>query len=110
MDKTKWNIPNLRSAHTDVERSPDDLIPTSPQPAIEIEGLELETLAPDVVREIRKACGMTQAELAKWCGVSVRAVKAWEHRGDSGESRPCEKTARKCLVLLAHDPGLARIY
>lgn len=114
MDKEKWQIPDMSNigrfdADPDLVAEAKGEKPRSSAPSINVSGLELDPLPPDTVREIRRQVGLTQKALAHWCGVSVRAVKSWEHRGDSSEARPCTSTARRCLILLAHDPELAGI-
>lgn len=114
MDKEKWQIPDMSQIGR-FDGDPDLIAeargdkPRVSAPSINVSGLELDPLPSDTVREVRRQVGMTQKALAHWCGVSVRAVKSWEHRGDSSEARPCTSTARKCIILLAHDPELANV-
>ena len=95
----KWDIPKIIKRKEAEEESTSILI----------DGLLKDPIEPEAIVELRALLSLTQKDLANWCGVSVRAVKAWEHSGMSSDARPCEKTARKCIVLLAHDPSLLAI-
>ncbi len=65
--------------------------------------LPLETFSAMEIKEIRKSTGMTQALFAKYMGVSVKTVEAWE----SGKNKP-EGSARRMLALTREDPQFPR--
>lgn len=52
----------------------------------------------DDVRDIRKKCGLTQGMLARFMGVSVKTVEAWER----GVNKPTGPACR-LLSFLAED-------
>lgn len=54
---------------------------------------------PEEIREIRKSTGFTQAVFARYMGVSVKTVEAWE----AGRNHP-EGTACRLLALTKSDP------
>lgn len=60
----------------------------------------LETFSSDEIKKIRIETGMTQALFAKYMGVSVKTVEAWE----AGKNRP-EGAARRLLALTREDPS-----
>lgn len=59
----------------------------------------LETFSSDEIKKIRIETGMTQALFAKYMGVSVKTVEAWE----AGKNQP-EGAARRMLALTREDP------
>lgn len=59
----------------------------------------LETFSAAEIRQIRNDAGMTQVVFAKYMGVSVKTVEAWE----SGKNQP-EGAARRMLTLTREDP------
>lgn len=59
------------------------------------------TQFPVLVREIRRALGVTQEELARRLDVSFATVNAWEN----GRHRPIRSLARK-LLRLARSAGI----
>ncbi len=61
--------------------------------------LPLETFTPADIKEIRRSTGMTQALFAKYIGVSVKTVEAWE----SGRNQP-DGAARRLLAITKKDP------
>lgn len=60
----------------------------------------LESFTSDEIKKIRNETGMTQALFAKYMGVSVKTVEAWE----SGKNHP-EGSARRLLALTRKDPS-----
>lgn len=60
----------------------------------------LETFSSDEIKKIRIETGMTQALFAKYMGVSVKTVEAWE----AGKNQP-EGAARRMLALTREDPS-----
>ena len=54
---------------------------------------------PDEIRSIRKKTGMTQVLFAKYIGVSVKTVEAWE----SGRNHP-DGAACRLLAMTRSDP------
>ena len=61
--------------------------------------LPVETFTPCAIKKIRKGAGMTQAMFAKYMGVSVKTVEAWE----AGRNHP-EGAACRMLALTRNDP------
>lgn len=61
--------------------------------------LPLETFTSAEIKEIRVGTGMTQALFAKYLGVSVKTVEAWE----SGRNHP-EGAACRMLALTRKNP------
>ncbi|MDD6995670.1 MAG: helix-turn-helix domain-containing protein [Candidatus Borkfalkiaceae bacterium] len=61
--------------------------------------LPLESFTSKEIKEIRNNTGLTQALFAKYMGVSVKTVEAWE----SGKNHP-EGAARRMLSLTRKDP------
>ena len=61
--------------------------------------LPLETFTSSEIKNIRKRAGMTQAVFAKYMGVSVKTVEAWE----SGRNRP-EGSSCRMLALTKENP------
>ncbi len=57
------------------------------------------TFAPSEIKDIRKNTGLTQTLFAKYMGVSVKTVEAWE----SGRNHP-EGAACRLLYLTKTDP------
>ncbi len=60
----------------------------------------LETFTSDEIKRIRNETGMTQALFAKYMGVSVKTVEAWE----SGKNHPVG-SARRLLALTRKNPS-----
>lgn len=52
-----------------------------------------------LLEEVRKNCGMTQAELAALAGVKQNTVSQWE----SGKRRPSVEVAKRIGVALGFD-------
>lgn len=61
--------------------------------------LPLESFSSNEIKEIRLNAGMTQAVFAKYLGVSVKTVEAWE----SGRNHP-EGSACRMLALTRQNP------
>lgn len=59
----------------------------------------IDTFTPSEIKEIRNSTKLTQALFAKYMGVSVKTVEAWE----SGKNHP-EGTACRLLALTRTDP------
>lgn len=59
----------------------------------------VECFKPEEIRLIRKETGMTQALFAKYMGVSVKTIEAWE----AGRNHP-EGTACRLLTMTRNDP------
>lgn len=59
----------------------------------------VDRYAPEEIKAIRKSTGFTQAIFAKYMGVSVKTVEAWE----AGRNHP-EGTACRLLALTKQDP------
>lgn len=64
-----------------------------------IEILPLETFTSQEIKAIRTGTGMTQALFAKYMGVSIKTVEAWE----AGKNQP-EGAARRLLALTRENP------
>ena len=62
--------------------------------------LPLETFSSIEIKEIRKQTGLTQVMFAKYMGVSVKTVEAWE----SGRNQP-DGAARRLLSLTRANPS-----
>ena len=62
--------------------------------------LPLETFSSIEIKEIRKQTGLTQVMFAKYMGVSVKTVEAWE----SGKNQPIGSACR-LLGLTRADPA-----
>ncbi len=60
----------------------------------------VDTFTPGEIKEIRSSTGLTQALFAKYMGVSVKTVEAWE----AGKNHP-EGTACRLLTLTRMDPA-----
>lgn len=60
----------------------------------------VDSFTPGEIKEIRNSTGLTQALFAKYMGVSVKTVEAWE----SGKNHP-EGTACRLLTLTRIDPA-----
>ena len=58
---------------------------------------------PEEIRSIRKETGLTQVLFAKYMGVSVKTVEAWE----SGRNHP-EGAACRLLSMTQNDPAFPR--
>ena len=61
--------------------------------------IPVDTFTPVEIRQIRNSTGLTQALFAKYMGVSVKTVEAWE----AGKNHP-EGTACRLLTLTRIDP------
>ena len=61
----------------------------------------VESFKPDEIRSIRNSTGLTQITFAKYMGVSVKTVEAWE----AGRNMP-DGPARRILAMLKVDPQL----
>ncbi len=62
--------------------------------------LPLDTFSPAEIKEIRNEAGLTQALFAKYMGVSVKTVEAWE----AGRNQP-DGAARRLLSITKKDPS-----
>ena len=51
------------------------------------------------IKEIRRRTGLTQASFAKYMGVCVKTVEAWE----AGKNNP-DRSARRLLAITRSDP------
>lgn len=60
----------------------------------------VNTFRPEEIRSIRMETGLTQAFFAKYMGVSVKTVEAWE----AGRNHP-DGAACRLLALTRSDPG-----
>ena len=60
----------------------------------------VNTFRPEEIRSIRIETGLTQAVFAKYLGVSVKTVEAWE----AGRNHP-DGAACRLLALTQSDPG-----
>ena len=60
----------------------------------------VESFRPDEIRSIRNSTGLTQIMFAKYMGVSVKTVEAWE----AGRNHP-EGTACRLLAMTRSDPA-----
>ncbi|MBE6709560.1 MAG: helix-turn-helix domain-containing protein [Ruminococcaceae bacterium] len=60
----------------------------------------VDTFRPEEIRAIRLRTGLTQVVFAKYMGVSVKTVEAWE----AGRNHP-EGTACRLLTLTRNDPS-----
>lgn len=60
----------------------------------------VDTFSPSDIKQIRVNTGLTQVLFAKYMGVSVKTVEAWE----SGRNHP-EGAACRLLTLTRNDPA-----
>ena len=60
----------------------------------------VESFQPDEIRSIRNSTGLTQIMFAKFMGVSVKTVEAWE----AGRNHP-EGAACRLLSMTRSDPA-----
>ena len=60
---------------------------------------DVESFSPEEIKMIRNNTGMTQKLFAKYMGVSVRTVEAWE----AGVNKP-EGSSRRLLSITRNDP------
>ncbi len=60
----------------------------------------VDSFAPEEIKKIRNSTGLTQVLFAKFIGVSVKTVEAWE----SGRNRP-EGAACRLLSMTQSDPS-----
>ena len=66
-------------------------------------------LSPKAVRQSRELLSMEQDEFAQAIGVSIRAVRAWEHKDqDSNHSRNCTGAARLLIIRLVEDSNTSK--
>ncbi|MBP3300072.1 MAG: helix-turn-helix domain-containing protein [Clostridia bacterium] len=63
----------------------------------------VEKFKPEEIRTIRKNTGLTQMLFAKYMGVSVKTVEAWE----SGRNHP-EGAACRLLAMTQKDPSFPK--
>lgn len=63
----------------------------------------IERFEPEEIRLIRKETGLTQVLFAKYMGVSVKTVEAWE----AGRNHP-EGAACRLLSMTRNDPAFPR--
>ena len=63
----------------------------------------IESFKPEEIRLIRKETGLTQVLFAKYMGVSVKTVEAWE----AGRNHP-EGAACRLLSMTKNDPTFPR--
>lgn len=61
--------------------------------------LPVDSFAPEEIKKIRNSTGLTQVLFAKFIGVSVKTVEAWE----AGRNRP-EGAACRLLSMTQSDP------
>jgi len=61
--------------------------------------IPIEEFTPSEIKEIRKSVGMTQVLFAKYLGVSLKTVEAWE----AGRNQP-SGTACRLLAITKKDP------
>lgn len=61
--------------------------------------LPLEAFAPEEIKDIRIKTGLSQSVFAKYMGVSVKTVEAWE----SGKNHP-DGASSRLLMLTKNDP------
>lgn len=61
--------------------------------------IPIEEFTPSEIKDIRKSVGMTQVLFAKYLGVSLKTVEAWE----SGRNQP-SGTACRLLAITKKDP------
>ena len=62
--------------------------------------LPLSTFTSAEIKAIRLGTGLTQASFAKFMGVCVKTVEAWE----AGRNRP-DGSARRLLAIARNDPS-----
>lgn len=63
----------------------------------------IDTFTPTEIKQIRKSTGMTQIVFAKYMGVSVKTVEAWE----SGRNHP-EGAACRLLSITQKNPNFPK--
>ena len=63
----------------------------------------IDTFQPHEIRAIRMETGLTQVAFAKYMGVSVKTVEAWE----AGRNHP-EGSACRLLSLTRNDPSFPK--
>ena len=61
--------------------------------------IPIEEFTPNEIKDIRKSVGMTQVLFAKYLGVSLKTVEAWE----AGRNQP-SGTACRLLAITKKDP------
>lgn len=62
--------------------------------------LPLDTFTSEEIKEIRTKTGLTQALFAKYMGVSIKTVEAWE----AGRNQP-DGAARRLLAITRANPS-----
>ena len=60
----------------------------------------IDRFTPEEIKKIRNSTGLTQLSFAKYMGVSVKTVEAWE----AGRNHP-EGTACRLLAMTKRDPS-----
>ena len=65
--------------------------------------LPLETFSSQEIKEIRNSTGLTQVLFAKYMGVSVKTVEAWE----AGRNHP-DGAACRLLTITRRNPNFPR--
>lgn len=65
----------------------------------------VEVFSPDEIKEIRVSTGMTQLVFAKYMGVSVKTIEAWE----AGRNKPVGSACR-LLSITKKDPDFPDKY
>lgn len=63
----------------------------------------VDVFSPGEIKNIRKSTGLTQVLFAKYMGVSVKTVEAWE----AGRNHP-EGAACRLLTLTRNDPSFPK--
>ena len=63
----------------------------------------IDTFTPTEIKQIRKSTGMTQIVFAKYMGVSVKTIEAWE----SGRNHP-EGAACRLLSITQKNPNFPK--
>ena len=63
----------------------------------------VDVFTPGEIKNIRKSTGLTQVLFAKYMGVSVKTVEAWE----AGRNHP-EGAACRLLTLTRNDPSFPK--
>lgn len=67
--------------------------------------IQIERFTANEIKDIRKKTGMTQALFAKYLGVSLKTVEAWE----AGRNRP-NGAACRMLSITKKDPQFPQRY
>lgn len=66
--------------------------------------LPLDTFTSEEIKEIRNKTGLTQALFAKYMGVSIKTVEAWE----AGRNQP-DGAARRLLAITRANPSFPMV-